>query len=352
MLLTLAEAKESSLDVVAGSCPDSATFLRLLNEATRRLMRRGDWYGTVVPIQVCTIGGCIVWPRYVDHIRKMNVCNRPVEMRNTWYTFLEFDGPSRCNGYNWGAGGNWWGSASWGRWMGQTAYAVGGVETPVFQDVMGDGRFIRFYPVAQADLGKTVTVFGVDNNNNTLRHKLSDGTWEDGWVVTLANPYGSTADYVRRIDRLIFEDHESTIRAYAYNAADDVLEDIGLYEGHDNNPTFTRYNLSTSSVGGATCGSGSCGTDCIKSVVALAKLRFIPARYETDLVLIDNISALKLMFQCIKYEEAGDRPSARAAELDAIRELNLDLNDAYPVEQTPIGNGVLGGTGLGLQRMF
>jgi hypothetical protein len=269
-------------------------------------------------------------------------------MRNNWYSFLQYDGP--MDNYGWGnrSTTNWMGNQTWGSWMGNQVWAVGGVETPVFQGIMGDGRYLRFYPELQIDVGKTVTVFGVDNGNQTLRHQLPDGTWEDGVVVTLGSPFGSTSTFIRRIDRLIFDDHEGNIRAYAYNATSTMLEDVGTYEAHDNNPSFTRYTLSTNSTGA--CNIGGC--DCIKSVIALVKLRFIPARYDTDLVLIDNISALKLMIQCIKYEEAGDRTSARAAELDSIRELNLALTDSYPVEQTPIGNGVFSGTGIGSQRCF
>ena len=339
MYLTLKEARESSLDSVAGSCPTSAAFTRLVNEASQRLLRRGDWAGTVVPIQVCAFGGCIVWPRYVGQVRKMNLCNGPVLMRNPWFEFLQFDNPVfNANGAGF--------QTPWASY-GAQAWTTGGVSTPVFQDVMGDGRLLRFYPEVLADVGKTVTVFGVDNNDQKLVHKLSDGTWQDGWVVTLASTYGVTADYVRRIDRLIFEDHEGTIRAYAYNVADVVLEDIGIYEGHDNNPVFTRYNLRTGS-----CLTSATNCSCTQTIIALVKLRFIPARNENDLILINNISALKLMTQCIKYEEAGDRTSARSAEADAIREMNLDLTDAFPLDQTPVGNGPFGGSTLGRQRAF
>lgn len=359
MFKTLAEIKDSSVATVSGKCPTSPDFIRLVNEATERLMFRGDWAGLTVPIQVCSLGGCIVFPRYVGQVRKLNLCGQPVMGRNNWYNFLQYDNPRFPDGavdrygYGFGLGNStWWGNAPWGRWCGIQAYYTGGIETPVFQDIMGDGRLLRFYPIAQADVGKTVTVFGVDNYGNTLRHKLSDGTWEDGWVVTLGDPYGSTADFVRRIDRLVFEDHESTIRCYAYNASEDVLEEIGTYEGHDNNPSFTRYNLSTGPTLGTNCTSENSGCGCIKSIIALVKLRFIPARYPTDLVLVNNIGALKLMVQCCKFEEADNYASARQAEKDAIRELNLQLNDVYPDVQTPIGNGVFANTYVGTQRCF
>lgn len=352
MLKTLLEAKQSrSLKTVAAKCPNSDEFVDLVNEASRRLLNRGDWYGTVVPIQVCVTNGCIVWPRYVGHVRKMNVCNQPVPMRNSWYTFLQYDNPRFYEGWlaGWGYG-SYDGGYSYPNWysgLGSQVFTTGGVETPVFQDIMGDGRLLRFYPQVQADVGKNVIVFGTDNNGQILRRKTGTDTWEDGWELTLAIPYVSTSDYVRHIDRILFDDHEGPIRAFAYNVADDVLEDVGSYEAHDNNPSFVRYNLST----GVGCNGGE-GCGCIRSVTALVKLRYVPAIYDTDLVLIDNLDALKLMIQCIRYEEAGERAQARAAEADAIHELNLQLNDAFPVEQTPVGNGVFAGTCVGIQRCF
>ncbi len=351
MYATLSEIRESSVAVPSGKCANSTEFTAIVNEACQRLMRRGDWANLVVPIQVCALNSCVVFPRYVGQVRKVNLCNQPTTMRNPWYNFLTYDNPRFYEGW-----GNGWATSStysaiyanapWLSWLGAQAYITGGVETPVFQGIMGDGRFLRFYPSVQADVGKIVTVFGVDNNDQELRHKLADGSWEPGWIVTLASPFGSTTDYVRRIDRLVFEDHESTVRAYAYNAASDVLEDVGIYEGHYNNPAFVRYNLTPN----GQCGGGSCG--CVKSIVALVKLRFIPARFDTDLVLISNLEALELMVQSIQLRRAGDIATARAFEQDAIRSLNLDLRDAYPDDQTPVGNGVLGGTGCGVQRCF
>src|SRR6185295_12182492 len=109
MYKILSEIRASSMVDVIGVCPESDEFLNKLNDVTERLMMRGDWSGLVVPIQVCIYNGCVVWPRYVHQVRKINMCNRSVDMGNMWYNFLPTD-----FGCSWGLGDRWWGNSSWG----------------------------------------------------------------------------------------------------------------------------------------------------------------------------------------------------------------------------------------------
>lgn len=341
MLTTLGQAKRSSLKAIAGACPTSQGFVDLVNEATRRIMRRGDWVGTVCPVYLCVRSGCIVFPRYVGQVRKINICNQTIPVQNMWGSFIQYEDP------RWGSGANWWGGNSFGAWLGQGVKLTQKYRTPVFQDIMGDGRYVRAYPTARKDVGKTITIFGVDNNGQVLRTRdSSDDTWSDGWNLTLAAPFASTSAYVRRIDRLLLpDDLQQEVRLYAYNVADTVLEEIGTYEPGDENPSFERYSLSA-------LNCGSCGCESLKSVVALVKLKYVPARVDNDLVLVENLDALKFMIQCIKAEEANDRDTARGYEADAIRELNLELRDQMPEDETPVSINCFSGIGAGIQKMF
>lgn len=342
MLLTLKEVRESSLRNIAGSCPNSGVFTQLVNDATRRCMRRGDWPGTTVPIHVCVRQGCVVWPRYVGSVRRINVCKQPIQIKNQWYEFLQYQNSSWC-----GAGGSnaaWWGNNLFGSWCGASVHMLFQGKSPVFQDMLGEGRFVRAYYTANSDINKTVRIFGTDNNGQILRTANADGTYSDGWSISLLNPFGSTSGYVRHIDRVILDDMQGDVRLYGYNAETDLLEDIGTYEPGDTNPAFERYKLNLGQC------QDQCG--CTRSVVALVKLKFIPARYDNDLVLIDNMDALRLMCQSIKYEEAGDRKGAREYEMDAIRELNLGLNDDTPLEQIGINQNCFNGVPVGFQQQF
>ena len=88
MFTTLAEAKASTLKNIVGVAVTTPKFLEFLNEATRRLLRRGDWSGTVLPVCLYVTRGTVTWPRYVGQVRKINVCHRALPMRNLWYQFL------------------------------------------------------------------------------------------------------------------------------------------------------------------------------------------------------------------------------------------------------------------------
>lgn len=326
MLKTLAEAKASTLREIAGSCPNSSRFLSLLNEATERLLDCGDWDGTCFPMYVCARAGCVVFPKWVGWIRATNVCNHPATVKNSWWGFIPETMHQTCSPNHLGAN------------MGLIYQG----QSPVFSDVAGEGRLIRAYVTVNADIGKTVTIFGIDNYGQQLRHADELGNWVEGIVITTQKPFGSTDIYVRKIDRIIMDDMQVTMRLYAYDATNDALEPIGTYEPGDTNPSFSKYKLS---VHGASC-------DRLVTLISQVKVRYVPARYDNDLVLIQKLPALKDMMQSIKYSEAGDDDAANRYEAKAIRGLNLalwnrDQEGAIPAVVLPFGD-----TDIGRQHCF
>lgn len=327
MLKIFGEAKQSgAINAVAGGCPNGQSFKDLLNEATELLMNRGDFEGTVVPLYVCVYGGCIVFNRYIGQVRTINVCNRTVPIKNNWSDFHLF-------GNDWrNTWGSWRGDElfNWSRHGQSSGRMIGSTRTPVFQDVMGDGRLIRAYARLNADIGKTLTIFGTDNNGQTLMHEDEIGNWVEGKVITFAKPFASTDTYVRHIDRVLKDKTQGVIDVYAYNVAQDVLENVAHYEPSETNPAYARYQLH------AGCPNS------LKSVVAMVKLQFVPVEADTDLVLIENLPALAKMIQSLKYERAGDDANATKYEMKAIREANLSLwsrdqEDAVTVQNAPFG---------------
>lgn len=360
-MITVLDAKNSTLANIAGVSNTSQQFLDFLNDATRRLLRRGDWPGTVVPIHVCVRDGCVVWPRYVENVRRMEACHKHVHVRGQWYDFLEFHGNACCSSN----------MCSGHRKMTYVA------NVPTFQDVPGDGYYIIAVRQATADNGKVIRIFGVDGNptgarGNTLRTDNLDGTWSDGIALALANNYSvlsvtnsagvTTPVMVRRIDRIVKAVTQGQVYLYASTTATPSfatgstdLVPIGSYDPGETSPDYRRYRLHLPSC--QTCTSSGCTTcndtcGCDQSVLALVKLKYIEAKVDADLVLIDNLDALKLMMLCIKHEEAGDRQTARAYELDAIRELNLQSQDVTPDDQIPVQIEPFSATGIGFQKVY
>jgi hypothetical protein len=336
MFLTLADARASSIINVSQNCGTGDSFRQLINEATERLMIRGDWDGTVVVTHLCVRRGCVVFPRYVQEIRKMKVCGAYTPIENLWYEFLPQTHPW-CNGWNSGNGD--WGWRPWSWWSGRMD-AKG--RSPVFQDILGPGRTVRAYVQTNNDIGKTSTIFGTDNSGQPLMHKDENGNWQDGSVIVFNKPFGSTDTFVGHIDRILKDETEKPITMFGYDATNDVLETLVTLEPTETNPSFARYQLH----------SGTCNCNCDQSIVALTKLKFIPVKAETDPILVANIAALKLMVQCIKAEEANDDALARSKEAAAIREANLGLWSRDQEDQIAVDVLPFGRTMVGTQRLF
>jgi len=327
-MLSFGDLKTSPIINIAGVSPSSKDFARRVNEAIRRIMRRGDWRQLVIPIHVCIAGGCVVWPRYVKSVRKMNFCREARVIKNVWYDFLpQLGAPQHCDWFGW-IGGNWM----------RRHVAVDQGKVSVFQDVQGDGRTIRAYLSTPLDANKTIKIFGEDNNGQMLMTQ-GVGSWTPGITLTLPSsssglPYAESTMNVRRIDRVIKDVTEGPVRLYAFNAALNILEDIAIYEPSETNPSYERMRVHTPHSG--SCCSGN------QSVVALIKLAFVPVVLDSDLVFIDNIDAIKLMIMSIKSEEASDWASKKDCEVECFRELNYDIWDEQRDDQIPVAHGPFG----------
>jgi hypothetical protein len=336
--ITLKDLKDANLSNQIGRCSDSTAFLSSVNEAIRRLMTRGDWSQTVVPIHMCVRRGCVTWPRFVGQIRRLKICGRPIPMTNLYCSYLERDdwpcwysfpslhswGAYRSESRNWGPCG---------------ATQLGRYST--YADPQGT-RYIRAYPQFPADVGKTVTVFGKDENGQPLIHENADGTHSPGLIITIANPFGSSAIQIQTpIDRVIKDQTDGQVWLYAYNADLDELEDLAVYQPSEKNPSYARHNI-----------PGCPNTENNRGVMALVKLKHIDLVDDTDLVLVPSLAAIKFMLQSIVFEESNDAAMGAEYEAKAIRELNLQLRDEMPEQQTAVVIEPFNGTGIGTQQIF
>lgn len=337
--LTLRQAKDSRISEVSQCSPESPEFLSLLNEATRRLMARGDWPGVVVPIFVCVKNGCVVWPRYVGKIRKINRCHQEVKVGNLWWDYVD----RRGEDYNRLGFGSGTGIVNAGL-NGCSQYRLSNQGwSATYSDIVNANRTVRAYCMVPEDAGKTIQLFGLDGNGQALRtHNSVAGTWVEGITLRLAVPYVETPAYVSKIDRVIKDVTQGDVLLYAWDAVNSVLEGLASYDPGETVPSYERDQIF---LGNLCCTSS-------QSVSALVKLKYIPAKVDTDFVLISNVTALKFMVQAIKLEEAGDRQEARDCVADAVHELNLELNDEFPIEQTPVDTGFMGGARMGSQKMI
>lgn len=334
-MLTLGDLQsDTGLKQILPYDPSSPEWFDKVNTATRMLMRRGDWWETVIPIYVCVFNGCICWPRYVGQVRRVNMCNAQIPVRNLWYQFMV--------GTNTGCG-NWGNLSGNNGWWGREVKLQQDGTSPVLQDIMGEGRLVRVYTRCNADYGKTLTIFGTDNNGQALMTDNGDGTWSEGIVLTLQQPFASSTIFVRHIDRVLRDATQCPVDMYAYNATTNLLEELAHYEPSETEPSYikTRLQMHWPWLPSAVPGSACCSTQ--RGVLALVKLRFIPVKNPTDLLLVPNIDMIKYAIQASLAQDKGDIAKAASYLAQAVKEGNLELNDNVPDDQFAAIDSTFGG---------
>lgn len=313
-LLTFAEAKASrDLANVSGVCGSGDQFRDYLNQAVEALMTRGNWFATVQKIRVCVHDNCVVWPRFVGTILATNICGARVPQKDFWYEFLQF------------------GRSDWpflppdfrGAQCGGNAVFENAGTSSVFANVPCNKNFyVRAYLSVLADIGKKITIFGIDGNGQTIR-TVQNGTLQEGVVLTLASPFSVTPFTVRRIDRVVKDQTQGVLRLYFFDGS--TLWDCATYDPTETSPSYNFSRL----VGfrrGCVCNNPM-------SIEALVKMDFVPVQNDTDLVQIRNTRAIKHMIQCIRKEDEGRLQEAAVSETNAFRELNYELRNKFPIEQ-------------------
>ncbi len=329
-LLTFGQFKKGPAKYISGACPDSPEFADLTNQSERELIRRGNWFGTVQPMEGCVTDQCIVWPRPVVAPLAINICGRPAELQNRWHQFLPWD-PSHvaaaCNYFQYGRGGN------------LTAEMDG--TSPVFNPIACNaGMYLQFFIDNGTDVGKTITVYGIDSNGQIIRSQRSDGTWQEGTQISFELPYVQTTMLVRHVTRIVKDITNGMVRGYQWDGVSlqgsaPLLLDLCSYQPSETSPDYLHSRLRGFRPHNAGCA--------FTRITALVKLGFVPVVNNDDLLVIENEDALSHMIQSIRYKNSGDNARAASYEADAFRELNYQMRDRFPIEQftsdfRPFGN--------------
>lgn len=326
--LTFKQLKDGDVPGRIGVCPESDTFRDYTNKATRMLMNRGQFWGTVVKMRLCVYNSCLVWPRIVGTPLAVNINGHPSEVFNHWY---EFQPITRAD-FHYGGGFVLSGNTC----VGNLQTINDGV-SPVFNPISCNRpMYVRAYPSTLQDVGKKTRIFGIDENGLVIRTQNVDLTWTDGVELTLAMPFISTPFKIREITRITKDETEGTLRYYQYDADNAVLLDLVWYEPDETSPMYRRSRLHKhhGTQGGCCATSQTCGG--LSSVEAMVKLEFVPVKKDSDMVLISNEDALSDMMLAVKYSNAGDAAMAKDFEAKSIHELNLELENKIPQDQTVV----------------
>jgi hypothetical protein len=306
MRLTLAKAKPAIARVLGVSTSDPMV-VDMINEATQRLMTRGDWRNTVVRYRICTHHAKLTWPRQIETILRANVNSAPITIANKWYEFAQ-GGP---------------GTLSDDGAPGLVLEDMG--EACAFDDIIGLDKLLAVKSSEAEDANARILLQGYDDTNNWVRtHDALTGELVNGEYVSIGPNYSYTTTKFASLTGAIKPITNGTVLIQEYHAGTGSRKPLALYEPDEELPMYRRSRVPMlESVGGGcdTCVDGQAVLN------VLAKMRFIPVREDTDYVLITNLPALKDMVMAIDKAEKHMMADAEYYESRAVRELASELKN-------------------------
>jgi hypothetical protein len=356
MRIRLYDLLNSRLPPLIGKCVgDVAGIAQYVNSAQRRLLtcrEVGDegWYGTWAEMAfiVSRSEPIIVTPREVARLEAITVCDRPVNIQNQFYEYLEF-GNGRMS------------ARRRGRNCGITqAYMRNDAIT--WAPLVKPPKLISIYPVNPSDgqSGARVLVSGIDQYGNII-YSQDGGNIVAGIYVTLANPFVSLPIQVNAITGIQKDPTTGPVQFFQVDPVTAAQSLILTMQPGELVAGYRRYylhNLPWS------CSRGDVPNPCANPappprpviVTALAKLEPIPVAVDSDYLILHNLEAM-IEECCSVYlseiNESGAKEAAQEKHVQAIRLLQGELvhrlgKDMPAVSFKPFGDASLERVKIGM----
>jgi hypothetical protein len=280
-----------------GYCSDDQRVADCINSAVQKLMIKAPADASIVRMRFCVTNGIITLPREVHHIIKANNCEYPMQVNNRWYEFL-----------NGGPGSMDFSSTS----VIDLADMGDGFRTHT--DIITPRSIMVTCDLEEED-GTEILLRGNDENGKEVITYLYED--EDPTVVT-----GSYAGERITIgyDTPFYSNHKFSAitsvvkpvtKGYVYLSSydpDDTesIFQIASYHPAEESPSYRRYFVT----GGSTQ---------YNTIIAMAKLRYLPATHDSDTLLVQNIPALEAMMKSTNLYNAYDFENGEKFEAMAVR---------------------------------
>lgn len=270
---------------VLNLCESDDRLTSIINRADERLLYMMKSVGTWVKYRVCLLDGCITWPRQIETIEAVAVCDSPVKIRNQFFEFLE-SGFGLINTDSCGL------------------KLVDQGEACAFDDVVGTGHKLSIYCDETETTTEKLIVQYYDSDGQWVRTQNGDGDWIDGEELTLPAAGGYTDAALEcapnGLVRVIKPKTNGTVRLYQKTIVGGALKPLAYYEPSETVPVYRR-SLIPSLSSASCCGSqDGCET---KAVTVIGKIRFIPAEHDNDFLPISHVEAIRLGCQGVAKEE-------------------------------------------------
>lgn len=298
--------------VNGGSCKRPDVYERV-NTATRRLLARSR-----KPIHIrrlvrfFTRRDLVTLPAGVERILHYNMDGIPSPLFSSAYEFVSH-GPGDIDCEKWF-------SSKFLQDMGNSFSTMFDVPSYTAPETCTDGptytelKLVAF-STAEADRGKTLRITGRGEKNQLLGGQngillpvsVWDGGVEGNFTYAEDGAVKLSTEGVRDVAWVHKPATDGFVCLYTFDPATHQLYFISKYHPGETQPRYRRYRITAPSY---TYGS---------SILALCELGYTPITHDTDVLIIQNIDALKLMVMALEMEEERDFNLAKTYEADAYR---------------------------------
>lgn len=303
--LGLFRAAGGSLPV--GICQgDLASTAAIVNLAQERLIMDpmapeegwwGGWVKMVFNVQAVSLSAFIVTPHDIARIILLDVCQKPIRIRNGFYEYLEFGiglQPNQCTPQVCSPA---------------TMQAFERDTVATLHDFSGAAKVLRAYPGNNADLGKRIVFQGPDQNGvQVLGVDPTSHTAILGETVFLQAPFSTT---INQFSGIVGIQKDATLEPVQVFMVDPVTGAQTLLTSMEPNETTAQYRRYF--LNGLPCGCCQSLASPVQ-VSAQCKLDFVPAFADSDYLIIQSIPALIEEVQSIRYSrmDATQAPALEA----------------------------------------
>lgn len=340
---TLAMAMAQDIALPVGICANNiAGSAAVVNEAQERLIMDpevpdegwwGGWLKMLFNLTPTNLAGYIVTPNDIARIIVLDVCQKPVRLRNGFYEYLEFGiglQPRGCKP----------------QVCSPSAMQAFERDTVVtLNDFASSPQILRVFPTDNADLGRRIVFQGTDQNGVTI---LGTDTQTQsatlGETVFIGAPFTNTLNQFSTLTGILKDPTLGPIQVFM---VDPVSGASTLLTSMDPNETTAMYRRYL--VNGLPCGCCNNPIPGPIQVSAQCKLDYVPVVSPQDYLRILSIPALKEEVQAIRYSRM-DTPAAAANETKhhrkALSLLNGQLDHFLGKTQTAVAVSLFGSAKL------
>lgn len=309
MRLTLRDVRQSRLPESIGSCVGgNANLLSTLNEAQQRLIMDESqpdegWWGTwaIMAFEVTRDAPYFVTPRGVARVTALDICKKPVILRNQFFEYLDFGNGLKPGGC---CDRNVCGT--------MTAYDRGPVVT--FSELEPPNKKLRVYATVDTDFGKRILFSGKDAFGNIIY--TQDGfSRASGEFLEFTSPFVDSVNEFTELSGIQKDLTDGQIQVFEVDTVTGDERLILTMEPGETTASYRRYFANG-------LPSTHCGEATIQ-ISAVVKLDFIPVVADTDYLIISNLPALKEECLSIRFSEMDATDAKRMSQLHHANALRL-----------------------------